>query len=362
MKEEAFNFLLENVPAALFVYRHTPQGTSTVDYLSPACLSIWEVPSEVAKKNSEILWQMIHSEDFQGMQNSVLLSAQELSLWDWKWRIVMPNGSVKWLHGRGTPKREANGDVAWFTFIFDITKEKVLEQTSTQLQLALFENQKYESASHLVAGFTHDINNYLAIISSSVGLINLKSPLNEKGKELILRCQNAVRESAELTRSLLGYINNHSENQELVNVSVCLNALNPLIHAALPNRIQFHLKIDSSDCQFMGQATLFQSTIMNMVLNARDAIDETGEISILVFEEKDQVVLVIQDTGRGMTDLVLKKCLEPFFTTKEKQTVTGLGLYMVDQFVKKMSGQLIIQSELNKGTRIEMRLPLSVNL
>jgi PAS domain S-box-containing protein len=360
MSQEAVRFLIENVPAALFTYRQRLDGSNAVDYLSPACLSIWEIPNEVVQKDSQVLWQMVHPDEIQNMQNSVLKSAQELSLWDWKWRNIMPNGQIKWLHGRGFPRREVNGDVVWFTFILDITQEKNLEQTSAQLQLALMETQKYEAAANLAAGFAHDINNYLAVISASVGLIKLNVELNEKGIDLIKSCQNAIRESTQLTRSLLDFVRNRKEYDEWVDVKLSLEALTPLILAALPNDIKFNFKFTTSGCRFMGQVSIFQSAIMNLILNARDALNGSGEIYLNVTNQKNELILVVQDTGRGMSDFELKKCRDPFYTTKENQKGTGLGLYMVDQFVKKMSGQLMIESELNKGTRIEIRFPLSV--
>ncbi|WP_052049633.1 EAL domain-containing protein [Leptolyngbya sp. KIOST-1] len=119
-----------NLPGAIFRYRLCRDGTDGVLYMSPGCFRLWEVEAEAVVKNAGLLWQMVHPEDLPGMQTSVQTSAQNLTPWNWAWRIRTPSGLEKWLEAYGQPIREASGDIIWDTLILDVTERK-------QAQLAL---------------------------------------------------------------------------------------------------------------------------------------------------------------------------------------------------------------------------------
>jgi hypothetical protein len=124
----SFRAMAEHVPGALFRYRLRPDGSDTVEYMSPRCLDLWEIEAHVIMDDATVLWQMVDAADLPGMQQSVMASAQTLEPWSWQWRITTPSGRRKWLEGRGRPQRQADGSVLWNTLILDVTEHKRAEQ------------------------------------------------------------------------------------------------------------------------------------------------------------------------------------------------------------------------------------------
>ncbi len=136
-----FRNLTANIPGAVFRYLLRPDGSDSVLYMSPGCITLWEVDAAVVERDASILWQMIHLDDRPHMVQSVQQSAQTLQPWSAAWRITTPSGQEKWLEASGKPERQANGEVIWDTVILDVSDRKTAElaqrQSESRLQLAL---------------------------------------------------------------------------------------------------------------------------------------------------------------------------------------------------------------------------------
>lgn len=126
--EARFQNMSANVPGAIFRYLLRADGTDGVLYMSSGCYRLWEVEAEAVVADATLLWQMVHPEDFSGMQASVMESARTLEPWSWSWRIITPSGREKWLEAAGRPTPQANGDIVWDTLILDVTDRKRAEQ------------------------------------------------------------------------------------------------------------------------------------------------------------------------------------------------------------------------------------------
>lgn len=126
--ERRFRSLAANVPGAIFRYAIRPNGTDYVEYMSPGCLSIWEVSAEEIKESPSLLWDLVYPDDLQDMKQSVMQSAQTMAEWLHAWRILTPSGRHKWLEGRGQPERLSDGTILWNSLILDVTQQKQAEE------------------------------------------------------------------------------------------------------------------------------------------------------------------------------------------------------------------------------------------
>lgn len=138
--ERRLNDLSEQLPGAIFQSSLHPDGVEQLDYMSVDCEDLWAISSAQLKIDMSPLWAMIDPEDAPSMQASVAYSAETLTPWSQRWRIVTPSGARKWLHGRGRPSRLADGTVQWNSFILDITermqREEELAETRRQAETA----------------------------------------------------------------------------------------------------------------------------------------------------------------------------------------------------------------------------------
>jgi PAS domain S-box-containing protein len=133
----SFRHMAENVPGALFRYVMHPDGRNAVQYMSPRCVDLWEVPAERIQEDATVLWGMVDAQDLPGMQASVMQSAQTLEPWRWEWRITTPSGRRKWLQGMGRPRRQPDGSTLWDSLILDVTERKQADEALRRSELRL---------------------------------------------------------------------------------------------------------------------------------------------------------------------------------------------------------------------------------
>ncbi len=274
-------------------------------------------------------------------------------------------------HSTLVPEFNEQGEVlGFFVFSYDITEQK-------RLQSALIQAQKMEAIGQLTGGLAHDFNNLLTVIIGS--LVSLKDhyPNEEFVNEYIDPALRSARRGVDLIRRLLTF----SRKQELSPQKFCVNRLisdmQHLIRRSLPETIDIVYDADKQPEFFVlvdpGQ---LESALLNFVLNARDAMGEKlisggGKIEISLYEQifhensakifeihaGNFVVIEIKDNGKGMSNEVLQKASEPFFTTKRLGLGNGLGLAMAKEFAKRSGGNLILLSQENLGTSVKVLLP-----
>ncbi|MCU0930117.1 MAG: PAS domain-containing protein [Burkholderiaceae bacterium] len=135
---ESFRAMAENVPGALFRYALQPDGSDAVEYMSPRCAELWEVPAETIVDDASRLWQMVDPRDLPAMRESIAASARTLEPWFTEWRITTPSGRRKWLEGRGLPRRHDDGTVVWNSLVLDVTERRRVEDAlrSSEKRLA----------------------------------------------------------------------------------------------------------------------------------------------------------------------------------------------------------------------------------
>lgn len=249
----------------------------------------------------------------------------------------------------------------------DITRLKVTEK-------ALRQSQKMEAVGQLTGGIAHDFNNILNIILGNLELLKLNLPYDEKNNKRIEVIQSSALRAAELTKKLLSFSRIKTEQLSVININHLIKNINNLIIRSVTPQIEivhqllpelWSTKINTGD---------FEDALLNILLNARDAMQGHGLLSIKTSNitldnhyctlkpsasPGDYTVLIISDNGIGMTSEQLEHIFEPFYTTKEQGKGTGLGLSMVYGFIERSGGHIEVSSTKNEGTIFRLYFPRS---
>jgi PAS domain S-box-containing protein len=253
----------------------------------------------------------------------------------------------------------------FIVFVIDISKQKHLEEQIRR-------SQKMEAVGLLSGGIAHDFNNILGIVMGNLEILQDLVADNDKAQGRIKMAFKGAKRGAELTRKLLGFSSRVPQDMELTAINDSIRDMQELISKSLTLKINItHSLADHLWMTHLDAGDL-QDAVLNLALNARDAMPEGGELIIetanKVLDESyvqqypegkvgDFVLLSVSDTGYGMTAEVRDKVLEPFFSTKEEGKGTGLGLSMVYGFVLRSGGHMNIYSEPGEGTIVRLYLP-----
>ncbi len=270
---------------------------------------------------------------------------------------------------------DERGAIAGFA---KVTRD-VTEQTKTAQELectraALFQSQKLESIGQLTGGVAHDFNNLLMTIIASLELIGHRIPDDPKLHTLLENAKAGAFRGAALTQRLLAFARRQQLNPVSVDLPELVRGMSDLLQRSLGAQITvsttFPLRLDPV---FVDHNQL-ELALMNLAVNARDAMPGGGEVSISAnretighehrtgLPEGDFVKLVVVDEGEGMDEETVARATEPFFTTKGTGKGTGLGLSMVQGLAEQSGGRLVIKSAIGKGTRMEIWLPVAKKL
>lgn len=258
----------------------------------------------------------------------------------------------------------------------DVTEQYKIQETLEKTREQLYQAQKMEMLGHLTGGIAHDFNNLLQVIMGGLALA-ARFISDDKAHKHIAMAQKAASRGALLTEQLLAVSLKQSLRPEILDVNWTIQSFESILHQACNFNIQ--LRYDYADDSWpvkIDKAKL-QSGLLNLVINARDAMPYGGIVTIqtknviLTQSQADElhgvtsgsyVVISVIDTGSGMTPDVISRAIEPFYTTKEVGKGSGLGLSQVYGFVRQSEGQLEIQSELGHGTVIRLYLPKSAEI
>ncbi|MBV8169568.1 MAG: response regulator, partial [Alphaproteobacteria bacterium] len=279
-----------------------------------------------------------------------------------EFRILQPDGRVRTVHNRATTIRDDAGQVVGtFGTLEDVTEKR-------QVERQLIQAQKMEAIGNLTGGVTHDFNNLLTVIlgNSELLLATLEGP----DAELVQECVLAARRGGALASQLLSF----ARRQVLQPSEIDVATLVPRAVTLMRRTLGEHIAIDvhlRAEPFVVADAVQLESALLNLAINARDAMPDGGRITLEVdattldaataahreLAPGPYVTIALRDTGTGMAPETLAKAFEPFFTTKEVGKGSGLGLSMVYGFAKQSGGHAAITSALGGGTTVQLWLP-----
>jgi PAS domain S-box-containing protein len=254
--------------------------------------------------------------------------------------------------------------IYFFASQLDVTRRRESEQQFRQAQ-------KMESIGQLTAGLAHDFNNLLHVIQGSLERLSTRRDDPKVFERSINAAMTAAERGAKLTRQLLAFARRSRLEPRPVNLTDLINSVSELLDSSVGSRagLQLHLRRRLPDVQL--DPVHLEMALLNVVVNARDASPDGGEITITTqavhlngdapahhLESGDYVVLSVSDEGQGMPPHVLARATEPFFTTKAAGEGTGLGLAMAQGFVQQSGGRLELDSEPGQGTTVRMYFPV----
>ena len=249
--------------------------------------------------------------------------------------------------------------------------EDITERLSLEAQFR--QSQKMESIGQLSAGIAHDFNNMLTVIQGHAGILLAKNELPSQYKSSSQAILFAAERAASLTRQLLVFSRKGSLQLKPVDLWEVISNLGKMLSRVLGESIKLETQKEADLPLIRADAGMIEQVLMNLVVNARDAMPQGGLVKILAKKQVilkgsnlspdarpgDFVVLTVSDTGSGMDQATMARVFEPFFTTKEVGKGTGLGLATVYGIVKQHEGWIDLESEVGKGTTFRVFLPAS---
>jgi PAS domain S-box-containing protein len=295
------------------------------------------------------------------------LSARETTV-KFESRFRHKDGSYRWLSWTGVSDKDSNYAVAR-----DITSEKAAAERLKATEEALLQSQKMEAVGQLTGGIAHDFNNLLTGIVGSLDL--LQTRLNQGRTDNVARYINAAMTSANraaaLTHRLLAFARRQPLIPKVIDVNQLVVSLEDLLSRTIGEAID--LRVVASDelwCTLCDPNQL-ESALLNLAINARDAMPDGGELVISTSNVRldgvttdtpalspgDYICIGVTDTGSGMSAEVAARAFDPFFTTKPIGQGTGLGLSMIYGFARQSNGHVTIASKLGQGTSVKLYLP-----
>ena len=272
-------------------------------------------------------------------------------------RITDTQGKVRWLKTTKRPIQfSQEGPVYVLGVSTDITEARVLQDQLAQAQ-------KMEAIGQLAGGIAHDFNNILTAILGFADLLRFDAG-NPEVKDIAGKIGAAAQSARELTGKLLGFARRGKDTHLLIDLNSCVRDTASLIQTVIDKSIQFEQNLSASPVLVKGDATQLQQVVMNLALNARDAMSKVDHKSkilrIKVSALKNaRAELVVSDTGCGISEQIISRIYEPFFTTKSEEHGTGLGLSMVYGIVRNHGGDISVESKVGQGTTFRIVLPLS---
>ncbi|WP_264048398.1 hybrid sensor histidine kinase/response regulator [Methylobacterium flocculans] len=252
----------------------------------------------------------------------------------------------------------------------DLTLTKAREAELATAQEALRQAQKMEAVGQLTGGVAHDFNNLLTVIKSSTDLLKRPNLPEERRQRYIGAISDTVDRAAKLTGQLLAFARRQALKPEVFDAGQSVATISDMVGTLSGSRIKVVTDLPDEPCFINADPSQFDTALVNMAVNARDAMDGEGTLTITVHPvpvippirshpavRGDFVAVCIEDTGAGIAPDQIEHIFEPFFTTKDVGQGTGLGLSQVFGFAKQSGGEVRVQSTVGEGTMFVLYLP-----
>ena len=485
---ENLNKLTNNIPGVLYQFHKSVDGKYTFPYFSSQAIELFGVQDSTRTIYLSEHLHIYHPEDLPGLLESINESAQNLTIWESEFRVILPNKGVQWRKGVARPELLEDGSILWHGYMSDTTEQRKIEEQLTikdtviensingnvifdlegyitysntafetmwgfeednlneqinmsdlfverkagfnlltcllideswtgeleakslqnnkiffanivatlvkspdgsplciyasvldvteqkQIEEIYLRNQRMDSIGTLAGGIAHDLNNVLTPILLSIEILKLQTK-DEKFLHRLDLIENSTKRGAELIKQVLHFSRGVEGERSAIQVRKLTDEIVMIMKSTFPKNIMNSVMLEQHLPPILGDYTQLHQVLLNLCVNARDAMPDGGLISIsakkvsnslegkftyLGLQEGDFVQITVSDTGTGMPKEVREKVFEPFFTTKEIGHGTGIGLSTVMSIVKSHKGAIVVNSEEGKGTTFDMYFPIEV--
>jgi two-component system cell cycle sensor histidine kinase/response regulator CckA len=328
--------------------------------------AIFGFPPEVRGRSFDDIMALVHPDDRPAAIEAGRATTANRTPFEVEYRVVALDGVTRTAFTRGRPEVDAQGAVTRLVGVMqDITEQRALERQLAQAQ-------KMEAVGRLAGGVAHDFNNVLMAIKGSLHFVLEDLPEDHPSRADLQDIGDAANRAAGLTRQLLAFSRQQVLQPQVLALGALVQEHQRLLRRLLPEDIEIRTEIAPDLWTITADPGQMEQVLMNLVVNARDAIQETGSISISlenVVIEADvddappvvppgsYVRLSVSDSGQGIEDGVLEHIFEPFFTTKPAGMGTGLGLSTVYGIVHQTGGFVKVRSAPGEGATFDIYLP-----
>jgi PAS domain S-box-containing protein len=360
--EERFRQIAESISEVFWL---TTPDKREVAYVSPGYETIWGRTREAAYASPQSWMEAIHAEDRDRVAQAAFRN-QTAGAYDEEYRIVRPDGTIRWIRDRAFPVRDRDGQVVRVAGVAeDVTERRRLE---AQLRQA----QKMEAIGQLAGGVAHDFNNLLTVINGCSELLLDALGDRAEQRELLDEIVKAGKRSASLTRQLLAFSRQQVLAPTILDVNEVVHDTEKMLRRLIGEDVELTTVLDHPLGSVKADRGQLEQVLLNLAVNARDAMPQGGELTIETREVDliedfavsrpgvapgRYIALTVTDSGSGMSEEVKRHLFEPFFTTKDPGKGTGLGLAVVHGFVNQSGGCVEVTSEPGVGTCFTIYLP-----
>jgi PAS domain S-box-containing protein len=358
--ERNFRLLVEGV-ADYALYMLDPDGVVTSWNIGGQRIKGY-APDEIIGQHFSRFYTEVDRAN--GKPLRALLIAREQGRYEEEGWRVRKDGTFFWASVIIDPIYEDGTLVGFAKITRDITERREAQLKLEQMHQQLAESQKLDALGQLTGGVAHDFNNLLMIISGSLYTLRKAVGDDPKSQRALSAIEGATKRGASLTSQLLTFARRQSVNPQAVDVAERIDAVREVLDAAVGSAVTLQFDVEPGVWPVMVDVAEFETALVNLVINARDAMTGGGVIIISAHNDKrggevgaGHVAISVQDSGTGIAPDILSKIFDPFFTTKPIGKGTGLGLSQVHGFAHQAGGTVRVTSELGKGTRITILLP-----
>lgn len=314
----------------------------------------------------EAFFDLVHTADRGSLEEALSRAAAEAQPFDLDFRIVAPDGRLRWFAMSGQVDQGGGGEPARvFGLIMDVTERRHLEEQ-------LVQSQKMEAIGRLAGGIAHDFNNLLTGILGYARFAISVLPEGSPARDDVIEIERAGTRAAALTSQLLAYARRQMIAPRVTNLNNLVRGMDSMLRRLIGEDIVLETRCASELWNARVDPAQFEQVILNLTVNARDAMPTGGRLTIetgnrvlggtesMAHPEVtpgSYVMLTVSDTGTGMDAATQARIFEPFFTTKGLGKGTGLGLAVAYGIIAQAGGHILVSSEINRGTTFTVLLP-----
>ena len=356
-------------------YRSLVVGTSQIVWSADRTGAVVEdVPSwravtgQTPEESRGFGWfAAVHPDDRAAARDALRTAGVERRQLSTLWRLRTASGEYRHYTVHGVPLFEADGRTVreWVGFGVDVTEQRTAEEALRQSEDAQRQGQKLEAVGRLAGGIAHDFNNLLTAIRSYSELVLEDQALGEQHRGDVEEIQKATDRAAALVRQLLAFSRRQPVQPALLDVDAVVRDMDALLRRLIGAEYVLAAEAGAPGARVRADRAQLEQVLLNLVLNARDAMPDGGTITVTTASRDDEeggvrvpsVELSVRDTGVGMDGTTRARIFEPFFTTKAPGVGTGLGLATVYGAVQQAGGRIEVESAPGAGTVFRVILP-----
>ena len=348
-RDEQFRELAENISEVFFV---AAADFSETHYISPAYEQIWGRTCASLYEHPNSFLEPVPQEDRSVLMSQIQSLQRGDAASEAEFRVIRPDGQLRWVRAQTAAIRAGDGTVVRISgTVRDITDRRALE---AQLRQA----QKMEAVGRLAGGVAHNFNNVLTAIKGNAQLLLIEDPDDEQ-EELLLEIDKAADRAAALTQQLLAFSRRQVLQPTTLSINDTILDLSKMARRLIGEDIALVTDLTGEQPFVLADAGQLHQVLLNLIVNARDAMPNGGMLRIGTAAADDVVEIEVSDDGGGIASSDLPYIFEPFFTTKEPGKGTGLGLATVYGIIHQSGGRIDVDSEVGKGTTFRIQLPRS---